>query len=335
VRTHRRRSRWRPVVAAALLTTAAVLVPVSAVTAWARVHVVDENAFVATFAPLAGDPAVQDAVIHETTRAIAARVDFDELTRQLVDGLVDLGLGSRSAAVLRLLEERAAAGLRGATEDAVDAVVRSPEFASLWSSAVRATHRAVTTAATIDGRDVVALTDRGVVVRLGPLVDRVRERIGGISESAGSLIPSLDREIVVAPGAGLAQTRAAYSAVVAAGWWTPLLTVALLGAAVIAARRRIPAVLGVGIAIVVGAILLWITLAIGGSVLTSTAGGAGPWTAAIESAYDRVVDPLEVTARIVAVTGVAVAVGAIGVQWLIRRAASRPGDAGGDAAPGS
>ena len=59
---------------------ATILVPVSIVTAWARVQLVDEDAFVATLAPLVDDPAVQAMIIDETMEAINAQVDFHEIT---------------------------------------------------------------------------------------------------------------------------------------------------------------------------------------------------------------------------------------------------------------
>jgi hypothetical protein len=301
-----------------------VLIPVSAVSGWARVQLHDEDAFVATFAPLAHDGAVHDALVDEASRAIAARVDFDALTRHVVDELAELGLGPRATAALRLLEQPAAAGLRSAAEDAVDSVVRSPRFASLWSTAMRATHRVLTTAATFDGGEVVALTDRGVVVRLGPVVDGARDRVGGVSEAAASLLPHIDREVVVAPGTVLAQIRAAYSMVTAVGWWAPLITIVLLSAGVVVARRRADAVIGVGVALIAGALLLWIAIAVGGSAASSAARGSALWTAAIDSAYGSVVLPLDMTARIVAVVGAAVTLGTGAARWLTRRAPVRP-----------
>ena len=51
--------RWRAFVSALVIVVATILVPISIVSAWARVQLVDEEAFVATLAPLADDPAVQ------------------------------------------------------------------------------------------------------------------------------------------------------------------------------------------------------------------------------------------------------------------------------------
>ncbi|MBU4465815.1 MAG: hypothetical protein KKH75_08220, partial [Actinobacteria bacterium] len=57
------RSRWRAFLSALCIVIAAILVPVSIASAWTRVQLVDENAFVATLAPLADDPSVQALVV--------------------------------------------------------------------------------------------------------------------------------------------------------------------------------------------------------------------------------------------------------------------------------
>ena len=78
--------------------------PVSIVGAWARVQLVDEDAFVATLAPLVDDPAVQDMIIDESMEAINAQVDFQQITSNVFDGIAGLGLPPRAADALKLLE---------------------------------------------------------------------------------------------------------------------------------------------------------------------------------------------------------------------------------------
>ena len=95
--THPRRTgRWRAPVSAICIVVAAILVPVSIVGAWARVQLVDEDAFVSTLAPLVDDPAVQSLVIDETMDAITEQVDFAQLTANVFDGI------AASLAYLRL-----------------------------------------------------------------------------------------------------------------------------------------------------------------------------------------------------------------------------------------
>jgi hypothetical protein len=83
--------RWRAVVSAIFIVVAAILVPVSIVSAWARVELIDEDAFVSTLAPLAGNTAVQGMIIDETMSGINEQVDFDQITANVFDGIAGLG----------------------------------------------------------------------------------------------------------------------------------------------------------------------------------------------------------------------------------------------------
>lgn len=89
-----RGGRWRAWLSATCIVLAAILVPVSVVTSWARVQLVDEDAFAATLAPLASDPDVQGMIIDQTMSAIGEKVDFGALTGSVIDGVQTLGLPS-------------------------------------------------------------------------------------------------------------------------------------------------------------------------------------------------------------------------------------------------
>jgi len=72
---------------------AAVLLPVSIVAAWTPARLVDEGQFVATLAPLAHDPQVQGLVIDQTVGPIDDKVNYDQITGDVIDGIA--GWGSR------------------------------------------------------------------------------------------------------------------------------------------------------------------------------------------------------------------------------------------------
>ena len=97
----RKSGRWRTVLSAICIVVATILVPVSIVGAWARVQLVEEDAFVDTLAPLVDDPAVQAMIIDETMSGITTQVDFSQLTASVFDGIADLGLPPRAVQALR------------------------------------------------------------------------------------------------------------------------------------------------------------------------------------------------------------------------------------------
>jgi len=125
------RQRWRAFVSALLIVIASILVPVSIVSGWARVQLVDEDAFVQTLAPLVDDPAVQQLIIDEAMDAITAQVDFTQLTSDVFDGIADLGLSDRATQALGLLEAPAASGLENLVTTTVTRVVESDAFSDV------------------------------------------------------------------------------------------------------------------------------------------------------------------------------------------------------------
>ena len=111
-RARRRSGWWRALLSAVCIVLAGALLPVSIVAAWSRAQLVDESQFVATLAPLAHDPQVQGLVIDETVAAIDEKVNYDQITGDVIDGIAGLGLPPRAVSALGLLKQPAADGLR-------------------------------------------------------------------------------------------------------------------------------------------------------------------------------------------------------------------------------
>ena len=167
---------------------ATILVPVSIVGAWARVQLIDEDAFVATLAPLVDDPAVQAMIIDESMEAINAQVDFQRDHRPSVfDGIAELGLPPRAADALQLLEAPAANGLESLVTTTVTRVVESDAFSEVWATATRAAHRALVGVSTSDGGGLVVAHRRG---RRHPARRRRRARQAEPRSIAASAPPS-------------------------------------------------------------------------------------------------------------------------------------------------
>src|SRR4051794_41566542 len=82
---------WRPVVMAVCLGLVVLLAPLSVVATWAHRQVSDTDRYVATVAPLASDPAVQDAIADRITTEVLTYIDVRSLTTQVVDALGERG----------------------------------------------------------------------------------------------------------------------------------------------------------------------------------------------------------------------------------------------------
>ena len=82
--------------AVALIVVGCMLAPLAGVAVWARNQVTNTDRYVRTVAPLASDPAIQQAVADQITSQIFTYLDVQGLTDQTVDALAqrDLPPGS-------------------------------------------------------------------------------------------------------------------------------------------------------------------------------------------------------------------------------------------------
>lgn len=303
-----RGSRWRAVLSALCIIIATVLVPLAVVTAWARLELVDEAAFVSTLAPLADDPAVQQMLIDETVEAVEAQVDFDALTADVFDGIAELGLPPRAADALQLLEAPAAEGLSNLLAQTVTRVVESDAFADTWTTTTRAAHRVLTAAATSDGGGVVVLTDDGLGIQLGAIVEGVKENLLDRGVGIAQLIPAIDRVVIIGTGETLVTVRTVYALATTLGWWLPVVTIALFTIGIVIARRRSTAVVGTGIGFIVGGGALALAFAIGYPIVGQAAVQLGVSSAALGVVYESMVGSMQQTAAIVVLLGAVIVV---------------------------
>jgi len=95
---------------------------------------------VTTVAPLASDPAIQQAIADQVTAQVLTYLDVPGLTNQLVDALAERGLTPLLATQLRTLSGPIASGVEGFTHDQVVRVVQSDAFADAWTQANRVAH---------------------------------------------------------------------------------------------------------------------------------------------------------------------------------------------------
>lgn len=234
-----RRGWGRTAAAVVLVVIGLLLVPVAVISAWARLELVDTERFVATFAPLAEDPAVQAYIADQVTAAIEEQVDIPGLTADVFDGLRQLDLPPRAEQALGLLEAPATQGLQSLVSGVVDRVVESDAFADIWATALRATHRQFVAAMQGDPDAALAVGDEGTIsVQLGPIIEAVKDRLEEQGVGFASAIPVIDRSIVVAQNDAFVLVQTVYALAVAVGTWLPWLTLTLLVAGVLIAKRR-------------------------------------------------------------------------------------------------
>lgn len=313
LRRPRRRPTARSIVAAIVLTLAVLVAPIAAMGTWARLQLVDTDRFVATFAPLAQDPDVQDFVADQVSSAIAEQVDLDAVVGEVFDGLRSLDLPPRADSALTLLQGPAASGLSSLVDGVIHDVVASDQFSDIWAQSLRVAHeRAV---AVIQDSDDAALqlADDGVLsLDLGVVVERVKERLAERGIGFADLIPVIDRSVPIAQADALVLVRTVYQIAVAAGLWLPWVVVGLLVLGIVLARNRPRALFWTSAAFGVAFLLLAAGMGIGRTFFIGAVSPSIMTTAAAESLFDEITALLSSTIVALALVGVLVAVWA----WL-------------------
>lgn len=305
--------RWRAPLSALCIVIAAILVPVSVVASWARAELVDQDAFVQTFAPLADDPAVQSLIIDQTVVAIDASIDIDGLTSELFDGIAALGLPPRAGAALDLLRGPAAAGVHSIVTNVITTAVESDAFSAVWERALRLSHTALLATVHNDGTGAVAISSTGEIgIQLGPIIAELRQRLLDQGFGFASVIPVIDKTIVIAQSDALVLVNTVYVLAVAVGWWVPLLCLGFFVLGLALARKRAIAFIGSGIGIAVGSATLAIALAVGATVLAVNVSSIGISSPAITAIYDQVTGAMRDTAIVLMLLGILLALFA----WL-------------------
>ena len=103
----------------------------SVVAVWAKNQVTNTDRYVATVAPLADDPAIQNAVADRVTAEIFSYLDVVGITNQAVDALAERGLPA-ARRQLHALSEPLSSGVQGFVRTEVGKVVASGAFADAW-----------------------------------------------------------------------------------------------------------------------------------------------------------------------------------------------------------
>src|SRR5437773_1865835 len=90
------RRRWRWTLASVLIVFGCLAAPLAVTAIWVDSEVRDTERYVATVAPLAHDPAIQQALTDRITQETVDRIDLTAITGEAADALARLGLPERA-----------------------------------------------------------------------------------------------------------------------------------------------------------------------------------------------------------------------------------------------
>ncbi|MFB8118532.1 hypothetical protein ACFC51_21965 [Streptomyces sp. NPDC055962] len=278
---------------AALLVLLAVLVPLSALSAWVDLELDDTDRYLAAVSPLASDADVQDTVATLVTDEAMKNIDA----------------GPLQETVRKFLHETA---LSFTTTEA---------FQRVWDSANRAAHQAVTDS--LHGDDGQAVT-----IDLAPVIEEVKKELVSSGVPFADQIPVQETSITVLPADRADDLRSSFQWLRYCSVWpavgTVVLLVLVLGLSLVRGGLRAfmttTAVVGGGL--VLGAALLRIAVAVGRDrVLDEVPGTDEDGASAV---FDALTSSLRTTAWIVLLVGAVLVVGGIVGRVVAARRARTP-----------
>lgn len=166
-----KRHRLRRVFAPILVALAVIVFTITVPAAWGARTVLNTDRYVATVAPLAQDPAVQQAIATRLTDEVFEALNVQDLISSTLSSI-----GERAT----LLAGPLTNALRGFVQDQVLKVVQSDAFETFWVEANHFVHTQVL--AVLRGEtDTVSVVDGKVLLNLVPLVNLALASIERVS----------------------------------------------------------------------------------------------------------------------------------------------------------
>ena len=251
-----RRQRWRSVVATLLIVIGCIMAPLSVVAVWTKNLVTDTDRYVTTVAPLARDPAIQNAVADKVTAEIFARLDVAALTNEAVDALSTRGLPPRVSTGLHALSQPLSDGVQSFVRTEVGKVVASDAFADAWVTANRTAHQALVAALTGQTGEGVTIANGTVSINLGPFIEVVKQRLVERGFDLAGRIPYINPSFTILQSEAITRAQSAFSLLTAIGNWSPVVVLVLLALGVYVAKDHRRAVVGAGLGLAAGMLAL-------------------------------------------------------------------------------
>ncbi|WP_158865524.1 hypothetical protein [Leifsonia sp. AG29] len=304
---HKRSWAWT-LLSVVLIVIGSVLAPVAVVASWAKVQLTDTDTFVATYAPLADDPAVQSYVTDQVVTVVQQKVDIPKLTSQVIDGITGLGTGPVATKALNALKEPMAQGIVSLLHDTVANFVRSDTFKQVWQEALRATHKQFVATMQNNPQSAVTIGANGSIgIQLGPIIERVKQALIDRGLTFASQIPAVNPTVTVAQKSSVPTLQLLYGVALAAGSWLPWIAIGFLALGVVVARRRALALVWASIGLALAMLVVLALVGTGRLLFQASVTPSLMPSAVAQTLYGTVSDAMRDTAIAVLVLAIAVA----------------------------
>ncbi|MFC6239308.1 hypothetical protein [Longivirga aurantiaca] len=254
--TRRRRFDGRSFGAWVVVVVAALLLPIALTAFWAQRTLTDTERYVATVAPLAEDPTIQQAVGDTVSAALIKQLDAQTRVSELL----------ADNPKLSVLAGPIASGVNSLVERTVDEVLASDQFAELWVAINERAQKALI--GVLEGKDdgAVTLVNGQLVLDTGDLIAIVKQRLvdRGLSFAANIPVPpAADRTIVLLDSPELARAQFFWSIGQPVAQWLIYVVMLMFLGAILLSRNRPKMTIAVGVSMVIGALVIRLALTLG------------------------------------------------------------------------
>jgi hypothetical protein len=255
--TGRRAARWS--LASVLLVLSTLVMIAAVVGVYARTELLDTDRYVETVAPLARDPAVQQAVATRLTDELVTRVDVAGLVQQLVDALAERG----APEALNGLVGPVTNGIRSFIETQVLRVLASEQFAQVWDAANRVAHDELESVLTTGQGRFLSVDGDTLNLNLGGIIALVKQRLVDAGLTLVERVPDFSITVPLVASADIPRIQRWVQVLNTAAWVLPLAALALLLGGVMAAPDRRRALLLGAAGFAIGMLVLLAVLSAG------------------------------------------------------------------------
>jgi hypothetical protein len=262
----KRRFDGRGLTAWVIVIVAALLFPLALTAYWGQRTLTDTERYVATVAPLAQDPTVREAVGTKITTVIVTQLDAQVRISELLSDYPRL----------QPIAGPLASGVNSFVGTEVDKLLASERFDQVWVAVNTKLQESLIAALSNEPTGPVSIQGDQVILDTGDLIEEVKQRLvdRGLTIAANLPVPPIaDRQIVLLTSPQLQTARTAYALGQPVAQWLIFVVLLLFVVAILVSRRRARMTIAVGVAILLGAIVVRLAMAIGQNQLELTLDG--------------------------------------------------------------
>jgi len=232
-----------------LIVIGCLLAPLSVLGVWTANQVSDTGRYVANMAPLATNPAIQNALADKITNQISTHLNVVGYTDLAAAQLASKGL-PRASAALKSFAPQIAGAVSSFVHSQVHKVVTSPAFARLWVRLNTAIHTQLVKALSGQGSKAISIQNGYVTLSLGPVIDAAKQRLAARGLTIVNKLPPINPTYPLFSAKYLVKAQTGYRVLNNLKIVLPIAALLLLAAGVYVARnhRRALVAAGLGLA---------------------------------------------------------------------------------------